>query len=196
MSIILLVGASGSGKTTIGKQLEKDGIPQLTSFTTRPMRKGEVDGVDYYFVNGSDIHKHKLAEISNYNGNYYGLLEDEVNKKLKENDNVYFVTDTNGAKQIVEKYPDDTEYFWLNITVDVMIERMRKRGDSDVQILERVKHAVANKELFMPDNVDCNIITLDASESIDKLVASIYLNTFLKTGKLFDKITEETEDVG
>lgn len=163
MSIILLVGASGSGKTTIGKRLERYGIAQLTSFTTRPMREGEVDGVDYHFVDKKHLDTADLAEISYYNSNTYGLTKDEIDSKLDKYQDVYFVADRNGASQLVDMYPDEVIYFWLNITIDTMIERMENRGDGSQQILDRIRHAVINKELVKPSGVGCEIITLDST---------------------------------
>lgn len=189
MSIILLVGASGSGKTTIGKELERYGVKQLVSFTTRPMRDGEMHGVDYHFTNKEDLVESELAEISYYNGNTYGLSKHEIESKLAKHNDVYFITDRNGAKQLVEMYPDKVKYFWINITIEEMVKRMRQRGDRDEQIIERVEHAIDTGELVYPEDVDCNIITLDANDSVKDLIWIIALDSYFSAVK-FERVAK------
>lgn len=169
--IILLVGASGSGKTTIGKELEQLGIEQLVSFTTRDKRVGELEGVDYYFLE-KELDYSELAEHSTYNGNSYGLLKSEVNKKLSKNRDVYFICNKDGAEQIIEKYPNDYCYVWIEISEDLMIDRMLKRGDSEENVKSRVEHAADNNEFDLPEKVG-NLLVLQADNSLDDNVSRI-----------------------
>lgn len=165
--IILLIGASGSGKTTIGKEFEKSGVLPLTSFTTRPMREGEVDGVDYYF--DSNLTK-DVVEFTEYNGNKYGLYSHEVETKLAESKNgVYFICNLDGAKQIVNMYPDDTVVLWLRVSLESMIERMWRRGDNDTAILSRIHHALKTNELEVPYELDPYVINTDTSTLKDNV---------------------------
>lgn len=174
--IYLIVGASGSGKSTIGKILEEQGIPQLVSFTTRQKRKGEIDGQDYHFITREKLEalsEKSIAEISEYNGNYYGLTKREVSDKLDEFREVYFVTNEDGAKQIIDMYPEDTVVFWLNVTIETMVERMRARGDEEEDILSRVEHAIDNKEIFPPKSVEKYLYILDADNTPEELSEEI-----------------------
>lgn len=174
--IYLIVGASGSGKSTIGKILEEQGIPQLVSFTTRQKRKGEIDGQDYHFITQEKLEalsEKSIAEISEYNGNYYGLTKREVSDKLDEFREVYFVTNEDGAKQIIDMYPEDTVVFWLNVTIETMVERMRARGDEEEDILSRVEHAIDNKEIFPPKSIEKYLYILDADNTPEELSGEI-----------------------
>lgn len=178
--IYLIVGASGSGKSTIGKILEEQGIPQLVSFTTRQKRKGEIDGQDYHFITQEKLEalsKKSIAEITEYNGNYYGLTKREVSDKLDEFREVYFVTNEDGAKQIIDMYPEDTVVFWLNVTIETMVERMRVRGDKEEDILSRVEHAIDSKEIFPPKSIEKYLYILDADNTPEEL-----------SGEIIDKI--------
>lgn len=152
MAIVLLVGASGSGKTTIGKELEHRGFNQLVSHTTRPMRDGEIDGKDYYFLENRnyEIKDIELVEYSEYSGNEYGLSKKEIENKLSINDNVYFICDRYGAKQIISEYPNETICFWIDISMEDMLFRLKDRGDSDGDIVKRLMNASLKNELDKP----------------------------------------------
>ena len=151
-NIILLIGASGSGKTTLGKELEKWLIPQLISYTTRPIRAGEKQDVDYYFVDNeflSSLRSSDVIEKTTYDNNEYGLFRIEVENKLKDSD-VYFVCNKDGAEQIIEQYPDKTRAYWFKMDEETIRERLEFRGDSTVSINNRITHAYQEDEFSPP----------------------------------------------
>ena len=109
--LIVLSGPSGVGKGTILKQFIND--PDLNlglsiSMTTRKMREGEKDGVNYYFVSKEEFLRTRdeggLLEWAQFVGNYYGTPKDYVLNLLKEGKNVFLEIEINGAKQVMEKY--------------------------------------------------------------------------------------------
>ena len=81
--MIILIGPSASGKTSIAKELIKNyNFKKFVTNTTRAMRQGEVDGEDYHFISVDEFIKKKdnneLIEYVNYNNNYYGTSIEEV----------------------------------------------------------------------------------------------------------------------
>ena len=85
--LIVISAPSGAGKTTIAKRILTSHADKLTfsiSATTRAMREGERDGVDYYFLTKEDfLHKIKANELIEYEeifGNYYGTLDSEITR--------------------------------------------------------------------------------------------------------------------
>lgn len=163
--IIILVGPSGSGKTSIGQMLEKKSIPRLVTTTTRSARDGEVEGVDYYFRDYSEMKMEDFVEQTVYNNNRYGLTKLEVESMLKKQDVVHVSLDKQGAQALKDAYPEESFIVFVEITENEMIERMRKRGDSEQQIKERVDFAQKTKEFTPPENVDLKIRNINVEES-------------------------------
>lgn len=168
--IIILVGPSGSGKTSIGEVLEENFIPRLVTTTTRAARPGEVEGIDYYFRDLSEMDPNKFVEQTFYNKNRYGLTKDEVHSKLEEHKIVHVSLDRKGSKAVKEKYPNESFVVFVKITEDEMIERMEKRGDSKSQIKERVHFARENDELIVPKEADLVIKNKNVKESAKKII--------------------------
>lgn len=152
--IIVLVGASGSGKSTIGKELEKHGVRNLLSFTTREQRSGEQHMVDYRFIGdvelGHQILLDNVVEMTKYNGNTYGLLKRDVDYIMSSGSDVYFICDKNGAEQISKMYPEQCTQFFIKIDMETMMDRMLKRGDDVDSVLKRIYHAYIKDELKAP----------------------------------------------
>jgi guanylate kinase len=108
---------------------------ELLSFTTRPMREGEKDGLAYKFINNIDfdslLYHDKLAEYTEYppqSGNFYGLTMEELMTKL-ETGHAFFICDNNGFNQIKEKYKNVVSIF-LYAEEDDCINNMVGRGDT------------------------------------------------------------------
>lgn len=169
MSIIILIGPSGSGKDTIGYGLADNKIPQLVSFTTREKRPGEVHGEDYYFINEDDLDHLDIVEQTEYSGNKYGLLKHVIDRSLKENKDVYFIANSDGARQIQEMYPEEVAPFWLEANENLMRSRMYNRGDSESNIKKRILHAVENGELEEPEGIR-NLKVINAKNTPENLV--------------------------
>lgn len=82
-----IVGPSGAGKTTLQKMMEDRGAKGIISTTSRPMRPGERDGVDYDFLSRDDferkIDNDEFVEHTEYDGNYYGVSSDNIMRALE-----------------------------------------------------------------------------------------------------------------
>lgn len=148
-----ILGSSGSGKTTIGESLfGKD--RELVSFTTRPIRENEVDGVDYHFISieefNESLKRNLLAEHTEYAGNYYGLTKQEIENKQKDGD-CYAVVNYDGYKQLSEQVSEVTSIF-VYVKKEALIQRLIARGESEYFINQRLD--LYEEELKVKDKLD------------------------------------------
>jgi len=176
--IFIVSAPSGSGKTTLCRALMKH-IPDLlysVSFTTRPRRKGENDGIDYTFVSKEEFEKGikegKWAEFANVHGHYYGTSADILDKGLHSGQDILLDIDVQGAEQILKRYPESITVFISPPSMDVLKQRLEKRGtDSGEVIKRRLKDA--EKELARKD-VYRHIIENDKlQKAVDDIIAVV-----------------------
>lgn len=141
-TIFCILGASGTGKTSLSRDLE---IPELISHTTREKREDEIDGVDYYFVNEEELEELDLVEKVTYSDNQYGLSLQEIENKFKESDNVFVVIDKQGIEQLkkLDKYNIDVIY--IKVDIFTAYDRLLER-DSEEKANKRILNALYNKE--------------------------------------------------
>lgn len=171
--IIVMVGPSGSGKTSIGEVLSENGVQRLTTTTTRSPREGEVDGVDYYFREFSEIDADEFVEQTTYNGNRYGLTKDEVKNQLKDHDFVHVSLDQSGAEAVLEAFPNEAYIVFVSITEEEMVQRMEKRGDSEKAIKERIRFCRETDELTAPEFADMILINKNIELTAKQILENI-----------------------
>lgn len=139
--IVTITGPSGSGKTTLEKLLKAhEGFKPLVSTTTRQMREGEVNGVNYHFVDKSQfkrlVEQEALVEAVEFNGHHYGMHKSEVARfnNPKEQPGV-FVCEPHGKEQI-EAYAKQVGIKILRVFIDVnsqeQMERLLDRFNDEV----------------------------------------------------------------
>lgn len=114
--LILVSGPSGSGKTTIMRALLDR---EIVSVTTRKPRKGEVDGVDYHFIDratyNSLLGNDGLVEHSDYGGNGYGITAKEIEAKAGSGSLAYAIVDVHGMRQLRQIVPNTvTLFLWTD----------------------------------------------------------------------------------
>ncbi len=163
--VIILVAPSGGGKTTLARRLFKDfeELKFSVSATTRPPRKGEVDGKHYYFLSDDDF-KQKVAAgeflewEEFYGGKKYGTLRSEVDKKLKSGYFVVLDIEVKGAVNIKQIYGDESLSLFIKPpSVDVLKQRLIDRGTEDDEMLA-LRLERAKKEITYADQFDQVII--------------------------------------
>ena len=110
MKLITITGPSGAGKDTVARMLsEMSGYQVLCSYTTRPKREGEIDGVEHHFVETCNIPHDKMLAYTQYGGYEYWVTIDQVKNKS------IYVIDEDGLKNLCERFPD-IELFKICVT--------------------------------------------------------------------------------
>ena len=135
--MLVLIGASASGKTEIAKLLIKNyGFNKMVTTTTRRKRVGEVNKIDYNFITENKFLKmkeqNKFLETTVYNNANYGTPKEgaTIDKVL--------IVDPNGANSIYEKQIPETLFFLLETDEETRKDRMLGRGDNLIQVVDRL----------------------------------------------------------
>jgi len=147
-TLFVISAPSGAGKTSLVKALleQTENIGVSVSHTTRVMREGEQDGVDYHFIDKDSfvamVGEGAFLEHAQVFDNYYGTAVANIEDKLKQGDDVILEIDWQGAAQIRKQLPYAVNIFILPPSQQALEERLRGRGqDSDEIIARRMRDA-------------------------------------------------------
>jgi len=168
--MIVLVGHSASGKSTIEKKMVDIGYKKVISYTTRTPRKGEIDGIDYHFVTESDFNSmklnNKLAESVIYRNWFYGVA-----KKDCLDDRVIIV-EPSGLRQLKKIKELNVVSFFIKASERERLIRMAKRGDEMMEIFRRI---ISDGGTFqnVEDEVDYVINNDNIDESVKEIINKI-----------------------
>ncbi len=173
--LIVLSGPSGVGKGTVRQAMLKSGYRDFhysVSMTTRKMRPGEVDGVDYYFRTKDqfedEIANGGMLEYAQYVANYYGTPLHYVNEQLEAGQDVLLEIEVKGAMQVRAKCPDAVFIFLTPPDLNELRHRLEGRGTDDAEtIKKRVGKAV--DELKMMQNYDYAVVNDEVALAVDRI---------------------------
>ena len=147
-TLYVISAPSGAGKTSLVKALleKTPNIAVSVSHTTRAMREGEQNGVDYHFVEKTEFEKmveeSAFLEHAQVFDNYYGTAVANIEATLKQSDDVILEIDWQGAEQVRKQLPYAVNIFILPPSQAALEERLRGRGqDSDEIIARRMRDA-------------------------------------------------------
>lgn len=182
MFMIILVGASASGKTEVAKALiKKYDFLKVITYTTREKRINEKNKVDYFFVSKEKFLKLKnsdfFLETTEYNGNYYGtpLNEIGINKVL--------IVDPKGLKAFRGLNDPTIISFYILGSEENRIKRMKDRGDSEDNINERI---INDRKDFSFSNIGNTSFVIEGDNpSISEMADEIY-NKYISKVKMFN----------
>lgn len=173
--IIVIVAPSGTGKSTLINRLLPE-IPSLqwsVSCTTRPIREGEIEGKDYFFLTKDEFEKKisqdAFIEWAKVHSNYYGTLKSFVDDGLATGKKLLFDLDVQGCDSVKKIYGDEARIIFIEPpSVDELKKRLQGRAtDSQEVIQERLNNAL--KELQRKNDYDYNVINDDVEAAYIKL---------------------------
>ncbi len=178
--LIILSAPSGAGKTTIIRGLLErrliapESVAFSVSHTTRAPREGEVDGVDYHFVDiptfQSMIAGERFLEWAEVYGNYYGTSLDGVLPHLERGIDVLMDIDVKGATSVLESHPEAVGIFVMPPSFDVLRQRLQGRRLDSPEAVER-RLTVSLWEIRRYHQYEYVIINDDAARASEALAA-------------------------
>jgi guanylate kinase len=175
--LLVLSSPSGAGKTTLARRLlEADaGIRMSVSVTTRTTRRGEVDGVDYIFIDKAHFQRlqrrRKLLEWAEVFGQLYGTPKEPVLEALKSGQDVLFDIDWQGARQLKKRLPRDVVRVFILPPDAKSLERRLKGRNQDAEAVVARRMAAAAAEIEHWNEYDYVIVNADVERSTASLRA-------------------------
>lgn len=197
--LIVVSGPSGAGKDSVCN-LVKESNSNLwisVSCTSRGIRNGEVDGVNYYYLTRDEFEKkienHDFLEYAIYNDNYYGTPIDKIEEKLNNGFDVVLVIEVEGALKVKKLYPDAVFIFILPPSMEELKNRLIKRGtESPDKILKRFK--TAYREINEISKYNYVIVNDDLREAVKKM-ESIIISERSRVDRIEDTFVSNIEEV-
>lgn len=197
--LVVISAPSGCGKDTIVNEIVKemgDEASVSVSMTTREMRPGEEEGVNYYYVSVDQFKKNiengEMLEYTRYGSNYYGTPVGPVKEKLKEGKTVFLIIEVEGGENVKKVFPDCVKIFVIPPSMEVLSNRLRGRGtDNEEAIATRLE--IARTELQRAVEYDYiveNDVLQDAVEDVKAIIKAEKLRINIMQTKLREVIKD------
>lgn len=174
--LVIISSPSGGGKDSVINALLKilSNSARLITTTSRPLRPGNKNGIDYYFISEEEfkgkIKNKDLLEYNIYAGNYYGSEKKYLEEALSKHDWVLTQIEVNGKHNLDKAGVKNIAIFLLPESLEILTERIRKRGGvSEETIKERME--IAKNEIIKSEDYDLRIVNQDGKfeETVGKI---------------------------
>lgn len=186
-TLYIISAPSGGGKTSLVNALLESvsNLEVSISYTTRPPRPGEKDGVDYHFIDQAEfnhlIQKKSFLEYAIVFGHYYGTSHEWVTKKIEAGINIILEIDWQGAQQIRKKMPESIGIFIIPPSWEVLEKRLHLRAQDKQDVIKKrmadakaeLRHYTEYDYLIMNENFSMALADLNAILRVRRLRCSI-----------------------
>ena len=177
-ALFVLSAPSGCGKDTVLSFLkERDcNVKQSISVTTRKIRDGETDGVDYYFTDVADFEKKiqedYFLEYVKYGENYYGTPKKKIEELVESGYNVFLKIEVEGAGNVRKFFPECISIFIVPPSFDALEARLKGRGTETAETLNR-RLGIAREELLRAKEYDYIVVNDKLDDCVNDVCAII-----------------------
>jgi guanylate kinase len=177
-NLFVVAAPSGAGKTSLTRALlaKEPAIRLSVSYTTRPPRPGEKDGVDYHFVTPERFaalnDAGEFLEHAHVHGNWYATSAIWLKAQVDAGQDVLLEIDWQGAAQVRRLVPGSVHIFILPPSLDSLRERLTLRGQDDAATIQR-RLAAAREEMKHCGEFDYVIINQEFASAVDDLRAIV-----------------------
>tara|TARA_Y100001970_G_C14234895_1_gene861197 strand:- start:2011 stop:2589 length:579 start_codon:yes stop_codon:yes gene_type:complete len=182
--LVILSAPSGTGKTTICKELLKRNPKWKFSIsaTTREKRKGEINGKDYIFMSLKEFeHKENFGEFLEWefvHGNRYATPIEPLEDAIEKNSVMLFDIDVKGSMNIIEEFGEDVLSIFIEPPgfdkeekINTLMNRLKNRDNSETLIKQRLKRF--DTEMSYKEKFDCHFINDNFEKTTDKIEKKI-----------------------
>jgi guanylate kinase len=176
--VFVITGPSGVGKGTLIRTL-RERCPEIelsVSATTRAPRPGEVDGVDYHFLDDGEFERlvaeGAFVEHARYSGRRYGTLRSELERRTAEGHPVVLEIEVQGARQVAETMPEAVRIFIAPPSEDALRNRLVGRGDTAPEDMEQ-RLDTAREELAAQREFGHVVVNDRLEEAVEDLVGIV-----------------------
>ena len=173
-NLFIIAAPSGCGKTSLVEALNKKtkNLWVSVSYTTRPPRPDEVNGINYYFISNNEfegmVNNSAFVEHAMVFDNHYGSSTKLIKDKLNEGVNVILEIDWQGARQVKENMPNAISIFILPPSKEALLGRLQQRAqDNDATINKRMSDAQNQMQHF--NEFDYLVINDDFNSALNDL---------------------------
>lgn len=187
-SLVILAAPSGAGKTTIARALvdSRDDIAFSVSATTRSIRDGEEDGIDYHFLSREEfdrrVENDEFLEHAVYGGQAYGTLHNVVNSIIASGQHVILDIEVQGAEIVRQRRSDVVSIFILPPTARDLVDRLEgRKTESPRELGKRLRAAIG--ELRHAVQFDFTVTNADVAQAVAE-VASIIDSEERQSGRI------------
>ncbi|MFD2616937.1 guanylate kinase [Terrilactibacillus laevilacticus] len=195
--LFILSGPSGVGKGTVCRALRKRGtsLKYSISVTTREPRKGEVEGVHYFFKSREEfkemVRNNKLLEWAEYVGNFYGTPIDYVKETLDSGQDVILEIEVQGALQVKERFDEGIFIFLAPPSLQELKKRITGRGTETASLIEN-RLTMAKSEIELMQHYDYVVENDEVQAACDRIEA-IVTGEHCKVSRLIEKYKSFSE---
>ena len=175
--VVVLSGPAGSGKSTIVRELLNEApvpLEMSISATTRPIRPGEVDGVDYHFLSSEEFEKRRqedafieCAEVHR-SGYWYGTLKSEIDRIRSLGKWVLLEIDVEGALNLMQLYPEALSIFLRTPSFEIYEQRLLSRQTETQEVIDR-RLRTAREELKSADSYRHQVVNDDLTRAVNEI---------------------------
>jgi guanylate kinase len=191
--LLVLSSPSGGGKTTIAKkllQVRRD-LGYSVSATTRPVRNGEKDGVDYHFLSRPEFERRRdqqeFLEWAEYGAQLYGTLKREIDQIFASGRHAVLDIEIEGARQIRRNFSNSLQVFVLPPSAEVLVERLTGRNTENPELL-RKRLTRASDELAAVAEYDYAVVNEDLDTAVEQIAAIL-------DGKAEERLVSRQQDL-
>lgn len=172
--IVILSAPSGCGKDTVFKEISKirSDVCESISATTRAPRKGEIEGINYFFKSTADfesmIEEDNFLEYACYNGCYYGTPAAPALAAVNKGKICFLIIERKGAQKVMKNYPDAVSVFLMPPDIKTLERRLKKRNtESEEAIKKRLK--IAEEEIEYASTFNYVIVNNKLEKAVEEL---------------------------